>query len=100
MIWNYSGVEDPETIQVLKDYDETVDLNIVSVPIEIATPPTPEWKRIERKIYSPFWRAIHNVVAHPLLFLYRPLGDRLHEYTATKMYEPKPGVTPKTTDTD
>ncbi len=46
-----------------------------------------EWRRIERKIHNPFWRAIHNVVAHPLLFFHRPTGEWLHDYTARRMYE-------------
>jgi hypothetical protein len=45
-----------------------------------------EWKRIERVIHSPFWRAMHNLIAHPMLAIYRPLGERLHDYTATRMY--------------
>lgn len=59
-----------------------------------------EWRRIKRKIYSPFWRGIHNLVAHPMLTIYRPLGERLHEYTARKMYEPRLGVDPDVTDSD
>lgn len=46
-----------------------------------------EWRRIERPVFSRFWRAIHNLVAHPLLALYRPLGLILHEYTANRMYK-------------
>jgi len=46
-----------------------------------------KWKRIERKIYSPFWRFIHNFFAHPLMAIYRPLGERFHEWTAEKMYK-------------
>ena len=45
-----------------------------------------QWKRIERTIHSPFWRAMHNLIAHPMLAIYRPLGERLHEWTATRMY--------------
>lgn len=45
------------------------------------------WRKTERPVYSRFWRAVHNVVAHPLLALYRPLGLRIHEYTANKMYK-------------
>jgi hypothetical protein len=59
-----------------------------------------EWKRIERKIYSPFWRAAHNLIAHPLLAIYRPWGDKLHEYTADKMYEPNDKYTEVVTDND
>lgn len=45
------------------------------------------WIRIERKIYSPFWRFVHNFFAHPLMAIYRPLGERMHEWTAEKMYK-------------
>jgi hypothetical protein len=58
-----------------------------------------EWVRIERKIHSPFWRAIHNLVAHPLLTLYRPLGEKLHDYTAERMYEDN-GRKPEISDKD
>jgi hypothetical protein len=59
-----------------------------------------EWRRIRRPIYSPFWRGIHNLVAHPLLAIHRPTGEKLHDYTARKMYEPKPGRQPIVTDND
>lgn len=45
-----------------------------------------KYVRVRRKIYSKFWRAIHNLIAHPMLVVYRPLGEWLHEWTATKMY--------------
>ncbi len=45
------------------------------------------WRKKERPVYSRFWRAVHNLVAHPLLVLYRPLGLKVHEYTSTKMYK-------------
>ncbi len=32
-----------------------------------------------------FWYALHNLVAHPLLVLCPPLGEWLHEATATRM---------------
>lgn len=28
---------------------------------------------------------VHNLVAHPLMVLCPPLGDRLHEWTAERM---------------
>lgn len=58
------------------------------------------WKRVERRIYSPFWRFAHNVVAHPMLAFYRPWGEKLHEWTANKMYEPRDGLSPIVTDND
>jgi hypothetical protein len=42
--------------------------------------------RTRRVIWSKFWLAIHNVIAHPMLFFYRPFGEWLHEYTAERMY--------------
>ena len=62
--------------------------------------PEGEWRRIERPIYSKFWRGIHNLIAHPLLTIHRPTGQRLHDYTARKMYTPQPGVNPDVTDND
>jgi len=59
-----------------------------------------EWKRIERRIYSPFWRAIHNLFAHPMLAIYRPWGERLHEWTAEKMYRQRGDKPPIITDAD
>jgi hypothetical protein len=59
-----------------------------------------EWKRIERKIYSKWWRAAHNLIAHPFLTIYRPWGEWLHAYTANKMYEPRVDVNPTVTDSD
>ena len=58
--------------------EETTDL--------LGSPEDGEWVRIERKIHSPFWRGVHNLVAHPLLTLYRPWGEKLHDYTAERMY--------------
>ena len=58
-----------------------------------------EWKRIERKIYSKSWRAVHNLIAHPMLTIYRPFGEWLHDFTAGKMYEPN-GKDPIVTDND
>lgn len=46
------------------------------------------WRRIERPVYSRIWRVIHNLIAHPLLAIYRPIGQKLHDYTAEKMYKP------------
>lgn len=46
-----------------------------------------EWRRIERPIQSSWWQAMHNMVAHPLLTIYRPWGERFHAYTAARMYE-------------
>lgn len=31
------------------------------------------------------WWIVHNLVAHPLLVLCPPLGDRLHDWTADRM---------------
>ncbi len=42
--------------------------------------------RVKRIIHSPFWRAMHNLFAHPLKVLIPRLGDWLHDYTAAKMY--------------
>jgi len=69
-------------------------------PSPFTKPPEGEWRRIKRKIYSPFWRGVHNLLAHPLLTIYRPLGEKLHDYTARKMYEPRPDVEPTETDHD
>ena len=60
----------------------------------------PKWKRVQRRIYSPFWRGMHNLIAHPMLAIYRPLGEALHEFTARKMYEPRGGLPPIVTDND
>lgn len=46
--------------------------------------------RVRRVIYSRFWNVIHNVIAHPMLSIYRPLGEILHEWTAEKMYKGGP----------
>lgn len=62
--------------------------------------PEGEWQSIERRIYSRWWRAAHNLLAHPLLTIHRPLGEKLHDYTAQKMYEPRPDVDPVVTDND
>lgn len=59
-----------------------------------------EWKRVKRRIYSPFWRFLHNTVAHPMLAICRPIGEKLHQYTADKMYKPKDGKDPIISDTD
>ena len=59
-----------------------------------------KWKRVERRIYSPFWRAMHNLIAHPMLAIYRPLGEYLHEFTARKMYEPRGDLPPIITNND
>ncbi len=59
-----------------------------------------EWKRIVRPIYSRFWRGVHNIIAHPLMGIYRPLGKQLHDYTAKQMYQPRIGVKPINTDSD
>lgn len=42
--------------------------------------------RVKRIIHSPFWNRVHNLVAHPMLAIYRPWGERLHDWTAEKMY--------------
>jgi len=59
-----------------------------------------QWYRIRRPIYSKRWRTVHNLIAHPLMAVYRPLGERLHDFTAKKMYEKKPGRNPIWTDSD
>lgn len=54
-----------------------------------------EWRRIKRPVYSKFWRAVHNMVAHPMLVIHRPTGQKLHDWTAEKMYEsPEKGTKP------
>ncbi len=42
--------------------------------------------RVRRIIHSPFWNKIHNLFAHPMIAIYRPWGERLHNWTAEKMY--------------
>ena len=32
-----------------------------------------------------FWYSVHNLIAHPLLVLWPPLGNRLHDWTADRM---------------
>ncbi len=59
-----------------------------------------EWRRVTRRIYSPFWRAVHNMVAHPLLTIYRPLGEYLHELTAVRMYKQHGDWPPIVSDND
>ena len=99
------------------DYDDEIDdaedIAEPEVPQRpeslVSRPSTPEadakkavgkWKRVERRIYSPFWRAMHNIIAHPMLAIYRPLGEALHEFTARKMYEPRGGLPPIVTNND
>lgn len=53
-----------------------------------------EWRRIKRPVYSRFWRVVHNIVAHPMLAIYRPAGQVLHDWTASKMYRVVPGKQP------
>jgi hypothetical protein len=43
--------------------------------------------RVRRVIHSRLWNTIHNLIAHPLIAIYRPWGERLHNWTATKMYD-------------
>ena len=45
-----------------------------------------EWKRIPRPVYSKFWRAVHNLIAHPMLAIHRPTGQKFHDWTAENMY--------------
>ncbi len=61
---------------------------------------TLEFVRINRRIYSQWWRGVHNLIAHPMLTIHRPLGEWLHEFTAEKMYKPQFGVEPVETDND
>lgn len=42
--------------------------------------------RVKRVIWSKRWLKVHNLIAHPMLTIYRPFGKWLHEYTAKKMY--------------
>jgi hypothetical protein len=63
------------------------------------TPPV-GWQRVQRRIYSPFWRAMHNLVAHPWLVICRPIGEFLHEFTAERMYTPKGDKPPIVSDAD
>jgi hypothetical protein len=42
--------------------------------------------RVKRVIWSKLWLAAHNLIAHPMLTIYRPIGKLLHEYTAVRMY--------------
>lgn len=91
-----------------EDEDEvTESTEVTEKPVE-APEPKPEegttnerstvakgqWRRIERRIYSPFWRAMHNLIAHPMLAVYRPWGEWLHEWTADRMYRPTDGRSP------
>jgi hypothetical protein len=50
--------------------------------------------RVRRIIHSPFWNFIHNLIAHPLIAIYRPWGERLHNWTAEKMYAGPQDTTP------
>ena len=59
-----------------------------------------EWRRVQRRIYSPFWRFLHNALANPMLAIYRPWGERLHEWTEKKMYEPRGDLPPIVSDKD
>ena len=68
---------------------------IIDVPVTET-----KYHRIVRPVYSKFWRAIHNLIAHPMLAIYRPWGQKLHDWTAEKMYTPIEGRTPINTDSD
>ena len=46
-----------------------------------------ELVRFTRPIRNRWWRAVHNLVAHPMLEFYRPWGERLHDWTAERMYD-------------
>ena len=88
---------------MLERKEETLaEVMTPSPVVDAALDPTKgiEFQRIERRIYSPFWRVIHNLVAHPMLVVHRPTGERLHNYTADKMYEPRDGLSPIITDHD
>lgn len=50
---------------------------------------------VRRVIHSPFWRAMHNLFAHPFLVLLPPLGRWLHEYTRFRMYEGPQTLSPQ-----
>ncbi len=57
------------------------------------------WKRIKRPIYSKWWRFVHNLIAHPLMAVYRPVGEPFHDWTAKQMYKDN-GSNPTVTDND
>ena len=80
MFFDYREVEEERGVGTNPDGD---------VVFESTDKTYSEWKRVQRRIYSPFWRFIHNLIAHPLLAICRPIGERLHEFTAKKMYEPR-----------
>tara|TARA_R110002110_G_scaffold121824_5_gene297768 strand:+ start:804 stop:1085 length:282 start_codon:yes stop_codon:yes gene_type:complete len=42
--------------------------------------------RVRRVIHSRFWNIVHNLIAHPMIAIYRPWGEKLHNWTAEKMY--------------
>ena len=114
MFFDYDDYEDDEVVETSPPL--TVDPeNLKPIPPKFPTSPAhkppvqeiqndgrrkPKWKRVERRIYSPFWRAMHNIIAHPMLAVYRPWGEALHEFTARKMYEPQGGLSPIITDND
>ena len=63
------------------------------------TPPV-GYRRVRRRIYSRFWRAMHNLIAHPWLVICRPIGEFFHEFTAEQMYAPRGNKPPIMSDTD
>lgn len=47
-------------------------------------------QRVERPIRNKWYQFLHNTLAHPMLALCRPLGVKLHEWTAKRMYSDDP----------
>lgn len=79
------------------DYREVKEYNEIDfdkVKYETRERTFGEWKRIKRPVYSRFWRLVHNLIAHPMLAICRPIGEWLHGWTEEKMYKVIEGKKP------
>jgi predicted DCC family thiol-disulfide oxidoreductase YuxK len=85
----------PEALELLRQQHEETMGDHIEIDAQGRV-----YRRVARKIHSQRWRLVHNLIAHPLLAIYRPWGERLHEWTAEKMYEPRPGSPGERTDND
>lgn len=80
-------IRDNEADKQLEDWDREAEQGDQSIAEWKQEQASKQFIRIERPIRSKFWQALHNCIAHPMLTIYRPLGVKLHQYTADKMYE-------------
>jgi hypothetical protein len=97
MFFDYTDKEDEIKVKPIPKRPEWL---VKPQPSEEKSKPKGKWRRVERRIYSRFWRAIHNLIAHPMLAIYRPWGEKLHKWTEDKMYTPKGNLPPIISDKD